>query len=72
MDALLNDLRYAVRMAQGATPRTVARSVLRQAMLPVALGLCAGLVGAIGARRAVRAMLFNVSPVDPLAALRTE
>jgi ABC-type antimicrobial peptide transport system permease subunit len=58
-----------LRIALGATPRTVAGSVLRQAMLPVALGLVAGLVIAIGAGRAVRAMLFNVSPMDPLTLL---
>ena len=55
-----------LRMALGATPRTVARSVLRQAMLPVALGLGMGLVMAVGAGRAVRAMLFDVSPFDPI------
>jgi predicted permease len=55
-----------LRMALGAAPRTVARGVLRQAMLPVALGLVAGLVIAVGAGRAVRAMLFDVSPLDPL------
>lgn len=55
-----------LRMALGATPRLVARSVLRQAMLPVALGLGAGLVVSVGAGRAVRAMLFDVSPLDPI------
>ena len=55
-----------LRMALGATPHNVARSVLRQAMLPVALGLGVGLVVAVGAGRAVRAMLFDVSPLDPI------
>jgi len=55
-----------LRMALGAAPRTVAGSVLRQAMLPVALGLVAGLVIAVGAGRAVRAMLFDVNPLDPI------
>jgi predicted permease len=54
-----------LRMALGAVPRTIAGSVLRQAMLPVALGLVAGLVIAVGAGRAVRAMLFDVNPLDP-------
>ena len=35
-------------------------------MLPVALGLVAGLVIAVGAGRAVRAMLFDVDPLDPI------
>ncbi len=55
-----------LRMALGAAPRTVAGGVLRQAMLPVALGLVAGLVIAVGAGRAVRAMLFDVNPLDPI------
>jgi predicted permease len=55
-----------LRMALGATPRTVARSVLRQAMRPVALGLGVGLVISVAAGRAVRAMLFDVTPLDPI------
>jgi putative ABC transport system permease protein len=55
-----------LRMALGATPRNVARNVLRHAMLPVVLGLVAGLVTAIAGGRAVRALLFDVSPVDPI------
>ena len=55
-----------LRMALGAAPRNVASSVLRQAMLPVALGLVAGLLIAVGAGRAVGAMLFDVSPLDPI------
>jgi ABC-type antimicrobial peptide transport system permease subunit len=58
-----------LRMALGASPRTVARSVLRQAMLPVAVGLAAGLVASIGAGRAIRAMLFDVTPMDPATLL---
>ena len=55
-----------LRMALGATPRTVARNVIQHAMLPLAVGLGAGLVAAVGAGRAVRAMLFDVSPLDPI------
>ena len=58
-----------LRMALGADPGTVSRGVLRQAMLPVAVGLAVGLVAAIGAGRAVRAMLFDVSPMDPATLL---
>jgi ABC-type antimicrobial peptide transport system permease subunit len=55
-----------LRMALGATPRNVAGGVLRQAMLPVALGLGVGLAVAVGVGTAVRAMLFDVSPLDPI------
>ena len=58
-----------LRIALGAAPATVARGVLRQAMLPVTIGLVAGLVAAIGAGRTVRAMLFDVAPTDPVTLL---
>ena len=58
-----------LRMALGATPRTVARGVLQQAMAPVGLGLGTGLVVAVGAGRAVRAMLFDVTPWIPSRSL---
>ena len=54
-----------LRMALGAAPRTVATSVIRQAMVPVALGLVGGLVAVIAAGRMVRALLFEVTPMDP-------
>jgi ABC-type lipoprotein release transport system permease subunit len=53
-------------MALGATPRTIARSVVRQAMRPIALGLALGLMAAVAAGSAMRAMLFEVTPVDPV------
>ena len=42
----------------------IASNVLRHAMLPVTLGLCAGLAAAIAGGRAIRGLLFDVSPVD--------
>lgn len=58
-----------LRMALGAAPRVVGRSVLSQAMRPVAIGLGLGLVVAIAAGRAVRSMLFDVTPMDPITLL---
>lgn len=58
-----------LRVALRATPQTVAGSVLRQAMVPVAFGLVAGLAAAVGAGRALRAMLFDVSTADPVTLL---
>ena len=58
-----------LRLALGAAPRAVARNVLRQAMLPVAIGLGVGLIVAIGAGRAVQSMLFDVTPMDPTTLL---
>jgi len=53
-----------VRMAFGATPATVRRMVVRQALVPVALGLAAGLAVAVGAGAALESLLFEVRPAD--------
>ena len=56
----------AVRVALGASPARVLRLMLRQGMTPVAAGLAAGLVAALGLTRVLRALLFEVSATDPL------
>ena len=58
-----------LRMALGAAPRTVARSVLSQAMLPVCVGLAVGLVAAVGVGRALQSISFEVNYVDPVTLL---
>jgi putative ABC transport system permease protein len=55
-----------LRMALGAAPQNIGKVVLRQAMLPVLLGLAAGLAVAAGMGRLLRAMLFGVTPMDPV------
>ena len=50
-----------LRMALGAAPRTVARSVLGQAMLPVALGLGVGLIVAVGSGQGESARCCSTS-----------
>ena len=55
-----------LRIALGAGPQSIGRTLLRQAMVPVAIGLAAGLAVAIGAGRLLRAMLFGVTPMDPV------
>jgi ABC-type antimicrobial peptide transport system permease subunit len=54
-----------LRMALGAQRATVYRLVLRDGMLPVAVGAVAGLVLAMGSARMVSSLLFEVSPYDP-------
>ena len=56
-----------IRLALGATPAQVVRLVVRQAMGPVALGLAAGVVGAVLAARLLQSQLGEVSAADPLA-----
>ena len=53
-----------VRVAIGATPQSVARMVVRQAMTWTATGMALGLVLAIGVTRFLAAFLFGISPTD--------
>jgi putative ABC transport system permease protein len=55
-----------VRMALGARPGDVLRLVVRQGMLPIAVGLGVGLAGALGATRLMRRLLFGVDAGDPV------
>jgi putative ABC transport system permease protein len=56
----------AVRLALGAPPSRVARLMVRQGMLPVAIGLVIGLAGAFASTRVLRSLLFEVSSTDPV------
>lgn len=55
-----------VRMALGARPADVRWLVLREGLTPVALGLGAGLAGALAAGRLIEGLLFEVRPGDPI------
>jgi len=55
-----------IRMAIGATPAEIGRLILRQSMLPVALGVVIGLAGALALSQFLQALLFRVPPRDPL------
>jgi predicted permease len=56
-----------VRMALGADARDVQRLILRQTIRPVAAGLLVGLAVAAASVRVLHAVLFGVSPYDPVA-----
>jgi macrolide transport system ATP-binding/permease protein len=58
-----------IRMALGASRADVQRQILRQTFRPVAVGVVAGIAGAAAASRALEAVLFGVSPLDPAAFL---
>jgi putative ABC transport system permease protein len=55
-----------LRIAMGARPRRVMRMVLGQGLLMATAGLAFGIGGAVVATRLMDAILFGVSPVDPL------
>jgi len=56
----------AVRMALGASPRRVARSIVMESLLLAAAGATIGIIGAAAGGRFVRTLLFGVAPQDPI------
>jgi putative ABC transport system permease protein len=55
-----------VRLALGAMPSNIRQLVLAQVVGLVGVGVATGLAGALGVSRVVQALLFQVSPMDPL------
>ena len=55
-----------VRVAVGANPSTVARTVIREGVMLTAIGIAIGLPAAYFAARSIRSMLFGVTETDPL------
>lgn len=56
----------AIRIALGAEIGSVRRLVLRQALVPVAVGLGTGAIASIWLTRWLQSQLFGVEPHDPL------
>ena len=56
----------ALRMALGASPRLVARSVVMESLVLAAAGGTIGIVGAAASARFARTLLFGVAPQDPV------
>jgi putative ABC transport system permease protein len=56
----------AVRMALGASPRRVARSIVLESLVLAAAGGTIGIVGAAASTRFARTLLFGVAPQDPV------
>jgi putative ABC transport system permease protein len=54
-----------VRMALGAAPNRIFQLVVGQGLRLSAIGVAAGLIGAFGLTRLLRAMLVGVQPTDP-------
>jgi predicted permease len=60
-----------IRIALGAMPREILRLVLSQGVWLAAIGIIAGLAGALATTRMLASMLFEVRPNDPLTYLVT-
>ncbi|WP_321470582.1 ABC transporter permease [uncultured Paludibaculum sp.] len=56
-----------IRMALGARSRDVLSQVLQNALSLVCVGLGLGLLGAVALTRVMKSLLYEVSPMDPLA-----
>jgi ABC-type antimicrobial peptide transport system permease subunit len=56
-----------IRMALGARPGELVSHVLRSALSMIAVGLLFGAAGVFALTRVLRNLLFEVSPLDPLA-----
>jgi predicted permease len=55
-----------IRVALGAPQREIVRSVLAGSSTALALGLVAGVLGALGASQLLRSVLYGLSPLDPI------
>jgi putative ABC transport system permease protein len=55
-----------IRMALGARGADILQMILRQGMVPVALGLCGGIIASIGAARLLSGLLYGVTALDPV------
>jgi ABC-type antimicrobial peptide transport system permease subunit len=55
-----------IRMALGARRTNVLALAIRQGMQPALMGLCVGLVGALGLMRLLASQLYEVKSTDPV------
>ena len=60
-----------LRMALGALPRDIRRSVVGEAVLLAGVGLATGVAGALVLTRVMQSMLFEVSATDPASFMVT-
>ncbi len=54
-----------IRMALGARPAQILRTILQNGMMPVAVGIAGGLIASAALAKAIESLLFQVRPTDP-------
>jgi predicted permease len=57
---------FGIRLALGAQPVVLLRSVLREGMVLIGAGVVIGFAGALALTRTIASLLFQVSPTDPV------
>jgi putative ABC transport system permease protein len=57
---------FGIRLALGAQPGALRRSVMRQGMLLTAAGVFVGVAGALALTQTIKSLLYEVSATDPL------
>jgi predicted permease len=57
---------FGIRLALGAQPRDLLRSVLRQGLLLTGVGVGVGIAGALALTQAITNLLYEVSATDPI------
>ena len=65
--AAARETEFGVRMALGASRSAVAKLVLRQGALWMAIGLAGGALGVYAVSRALRSLIFGIAPLDWLS-----
>jgi ABC-type antimicrobial peptide transport system permease subunit len=56
---------FGIRMALGAAPGKVLGHVVARGMLPVAIGVGAGIAGSLALSRLLTRFLYDIAPTDP-------
>jgi predicted permease len=56
-----------IRLALGALPRSLTGMVTLQGLRPITVGMLAGMLASLALARAIRSLLFDTSPTDPLS-----
>jgi putative ABC transport system permease protein len=62
----LRSAEIGIRMTLGAQPGAVMRLILREGLVQAVIGLAIGIAGGVALMRGFRAVLYQVSPADPI------